>query len=169
MRKLNDCRIVPPYPFGIPTLRGYPSPVAAAHDASAIPLKRRVTPVAYVPPEIRSRTYRRLHDCLFIPNFETVAEVVEARRLVYEYEALRSGTASTRDNYRVMPYRRRSRYESRLTSPLAIGFMLAFIPPLAVSFVWSSKHFEHPAKIAITVYGMFTFVALLVAGFLSFT
>ena len=169
MRKLNDCQIVPPYPFGIPTLRGYPSPTATAHDASAIPLKRRATPVAYKPPVTRSRTYRRLHDCLFIPNFETVAEVVEARRLVYEYEALRSGTAGTRDNYRVMPYRRRSRHESPLTRPLAIGFMLAFIPPLAVSFVWSSKHFEHPAKIAITVYGMFTFVALLVAGFLSFT
>jgi hypothetical protein len=37
-------------------------------------------------------------------------------------------------------------------------------PPLAVSLVWSSKHFAHPAKVAITIYGMFTFVALLAAA-----
>lgn len=153
MRKLNDCQIVGPYPFGIPTLQGNPPPVGRAHEEPAIPLKRRVAPVSYAPPSVRSRSYRQLHDCLFIPNFQTVAELVDARRYILEYESLG----------RRRPWRR----ESRLTSPLAIGLMLAFLPPLAVSLVWSSKHFAQPAKVAITVYGMFTFVALLVAAFLG--
>lgn len=85
-------------------------------------------------------------------------ELFEARRFLYEYESL------GREPQAQLPVKR----DARLTSPLAIGLMLAFIPPLAVTLVWSSKHFAQPAKVAITIYGMFTFMALLVAAFFGF-
>ena len=153
MRRLNDCHVIYPAPFELPTLRGYPPPVPSVYEAPAVSAKRRSTPVPYGPPVVRSRTQRRLHDCRFIPNFETALELFEARRFVYEYESLGRPPQP--------PVQR----ESRLTSPLAIGLMLAFMPPLAVTLVWSSKHFAQPAKVAITIYGMFTFVALLAATF----
>lgn len=153
LRRLNDCHVIYPAPFELPTLRGFPPPVPSACEPPPAALRRRITPVSYTPPAVRSRTYRRLHDCRFIPNFTTAMELFEARRFVYEYESL--GREPRKPLTR----------ESPLSSPLGIGLMLAFIPPLAVALVWSSKHFAQPAKIAITIYGMFTFMALLVAAF----
>lgn len=130
-------------------MRGSPPPAPARHQSEfPTPSQRRVTPISYTPPPIRSRTYRRFHDCLFIPNIEDVAELVDARRRILGLESAYRGRSP-------------SRREPKYTSPLAIGLMLAFMPPLAVSLVWSSRHFVHSAKVAITIYGMFTFVALL--------
>lgn len=152
MRRLNDCQIIYPAPFELPTLRGYPPPPPVARDVSTAEQKRRGTSATYLPPPVRTRSHRRLHDCRFVPNYETAVELVEARRFVCEYDALARAAQP------------RSRREPSLTSPLAIGLLLAFVPPLAVTLVWSSKHFAHSAKVAITIYGMFTFVALLVAA-----
>ena len=150
MARLNECQILAPYPFGIPTLRGYPPPPARRQSEFPAPSQRRVTPISYTPPPIRSRTYRRFHDCLFIPNIEDVAELVDARRRILGLESEYFG-------------RNASKVAPKFTSPLAIGLMLAVMPPLAVALVWSSRHFAHTAKVAITIYGMFTFVSLLVA------
>jgi hypothetical protein len=105
--------------------------------------------IVLAPPPVRSPSYRRLHDCLFVPNIEEVMELVEARRLINGRE---QNFAPTKSNV-----------EPAFTSPLAIGIALAFMPPLAVSLVWSSRHFNHAAKVAITVYGMFTFAMSLIA------
>jgi len=91
---------------------------------------------------------------MFLPNFDDVAEFVEARRRILELDS------------KVHP-RHIAKREPRFTSPLVIGLMLAVLPPLAVTLVWSSPHFVHAAKVAVTIYGMFTFVALLATVMLA--
>jgi hypothetical protein len=85
---------------------------------------------------------------MFLPNVDDVIEFAEARRRMLELDSK-------------PPRRHTASREPRFTSPLAIGLMLAVVPPLAVTLVWSSPHFVYPAKVAITLYGMFTLVALL--------
>jgi hypothetical protein len=85
---------------------------------------------------------------MFLPNVDDIVEFVEARRRLLELDSK-------------FPRRHKAKREPRFTSPLAIGLMLAVVPPLAVTLVWSSPHFVYPAKVAITLYGMFTFVAML--------
>ena len=147
--RLNECQIIGPYPFGIPTLRGYPPPAPSRQPSfHQRPTQRRAPPLASAPVPVRSPSYRRFHNCMFLPNFDDVAEFVEARRRILELDS------------KVHP-RHIAKREPRFTSPLVIGLMLAVLPPLAVTLVWSSPHFVHAAKVAVTIYGMFTFVALL--------
>ncbi len=149
MPRLNECQIIGPYPFGIPTLRGYPPPAPARQPTVFTkPTPRRATPSTPAPVSVRSPSYRKFHNCMFLPNVHDIVEFVDARRRLLELDSQ-------------FPRRRIAKREPRFTSPLAIGLMLAVMPPLAVALVWSSPHFVHPAKVAITLYGMFTLVALL--------
>ena len=152
MRKFNDCHMLSTRPVKIPTLRNYPPPpsrplssprIAQRMPSQRPPQARR----ASVPPPVRSESYRRKHDCLFVPNLEAVAEGIEARR-----EQPRSESAA-----------RDRDIQSWFLNPLAIGLMLTLLPPLAVALVCLSPRFSHTAKVAVTVYGMFALVALLVA------
>lgn len=52
-------------------------------------------------------------------------------------------------------------------SPLTIGLLLAFLPPVAVALVWQSPHFGRSGRIAVTAYGMFAFVAMLAAAVIA--
>ena len=150
MSRLKDRLKLGRYPIGIPTLRGYPPAASARRPSQRPPSQRRAAPISSAPLPIRSRSYRRKHDCLFIPNFEELAELVDARRSV-------RGFVSAADAQQGL------QRQTRFTSPLAIGLALAFMPPVAVALVWSSPHFGYAAKVAVTVYGAGTFVLMMSA------
>ena len=85
---------------------------------------------------------------MFLPNVDDIVEFVDARRRLLDLDSK-------------VQRRHLAKHEPRFTSPLVIGLMLAVLPPLAVTLVWSSPHFMYAAKVAVTIYGMFTFLALL--------
>ena len=149
MPRLNECQIIGPYPFGIPTLRGYPPPAPSRPPSFyPKPTQRRAQPLANAPVPVRSPSYRKFHNCMFLPNVDDIVEFVDARRRLLELDSK-------------VQRRHHTKHEPRFTSPLVIGLMLAVMPPLAVTLVWSSPHFVYAAKVAVTIYGMFTFIALL--------
>lgn len=154
MRRLSKCQMLGTHPVKIPTLRDYPPPISRSLSSPRVaqrtPSQRPCPPRrASVPPKVRSPSYRRKHDCLFVPNLEAIAEVIEARRQQARVES------DTNDRTAGIP--------ARFLSPLAIGIFLTLLPPVAVALVWLSPHFRHPARVAVTVYGMFALVAVLVA------
>jgi len=148
MARLKDRLKLGRYPIGIPTLRGFPPAAPIRHPSQRPPSQRRAAPISSVPLPIRSRSYRRQHDCLFVPNFEELAELVDARRGIRRL-------ASAADAQQAL------QRQTRFTSPLAIGLALAFMPPVAVALVWSSPHFGFAAKVAVTVYGAGTFALMI--------
>ncbi len=149
MRKFNDCNLFGTRPVKIPTLRDYPPRCARSTVPPPSPRPVSYRPVVSrrqsVPPPVRSRSSQRKHDCLFVPNLGDIEEVINAR-----HGELRPDSVS--------------KANSILTTPLAIGLLLTFLPPVAVALVWHSSHFSHAAKIAVTAYGLFAFLALLGAA-----
>jgi hypothetical protein len=85
-----------------------------------------------------------------IAKFDDFAEIVDARRRIVEFDLGLRGQRTTQP-------------APSFTSPLAIGLLLTVMPPMAVALVWSSPHFAHAARVAVTVYGMFTFMTALAA------
>jgi hypothetical protein len=148
MRKFNDCNFFGTRPVKIPTLRDYPPRCTRSTlpPASPRPISHRPPPSRRqsAPPPARSRSSQRKHDCLFVPNLKEIEEVIDARRGKMRSVAAANATAS-------------------LASPLAIGLLLMFLPPVAVVLVWQSSRFSHAARIAVTTYGMFAFIAMLAA------
>jgi hypothetical protein len=52
-------------------------------------------------------------------------------------------------------------------SPLAMGLLMLFLPPVAVTLVWSSRSFSRAAQIALTVYGSLVTLVLAAAALVS--
>jgi hypothetical protein len=48
--------------------------------------------------------------------------------------------------------------------PIAIGLLMSFAPPLAVTLAWSSPRFSRSAQIALTVYGALMTLVLATAA-----
>ena len=47
-----------------------------------------------------------------------------------------------------------------LDTPLLLGLLMTFIPPLAVTMVWTSARLPRVAQLALTAYGALTTLAL---------
>ncbi len=147
LRKLDHCRIISRSSISFPTLRAYPPPPVEPERKPPPPARRLPAPPTPSPtpsPPVHSRSYRLLHDCMFLPDFDLVEKFVEARR---HMRSARSGAPKERSHEREI---------------LAIGLLVTFLPPLGVTLLWGSRRFSSTAKAAITGYAAFTL--LLAAG-----
>lgn len=149
MRKFAECRLFGMRPFKIPTLRDFPPRVVRTSSLPPSPRPVSQHPVATrrasMPPPVRSRSSQRKHDCMFGPNQRAVEGLIDGQRGELHAAALSAPATA-------------------LLSPLGVGLMLTFLPPVAIVLVWQSPHFSQAARIAVTAYGLLAFVALLVAG-----
>jgi hypothetical protein len=148
VRRLKDCRIM--YrPLRVPTLIAYPPPAPEPARPRPIMALPRVQPPSEAPSwaySPRSSTRRRRRDCVFIPDMDVALQFIEARRLASEAENAESAG---------LP-------RLTLDTPVVLGLLMTFVPPLAVTLVWSSSRFSRTAQLALTTYGALT-MALLAA------
>ncbi|HEY8040021.1 MAG TPA: hypothetical protein VIF15_09520 [Polyangiaceae bacterium] len=152
LRRLGHCRIMQ-RPWGMPTLIAYPPPpYASTRPRPFVSITRAPEPPAPSPwPTVRSRSYRRRHDCVFIPDMEVAVEFLEARRLAAQIE--RGERRKGRPEREERQEQEEEEESATLDDPLALGLLMTFLPPLAVTLVWSSRRFCRAAQIALTLYG----------------
>jgi hypothetical protein len=141
---MKDCRIMVRR-WGMPTLIAYPPPPPEAARARPILALRRVTtpvPSARITPWEERSARRRRRDCVFIPDMDVALQFVEARRRALEV----GRAAALEDALPTVP-------TNGMDSPLVLGLLMLFAPPLAVTLVWSNRRLPRAAQIALTVYG----------------
>jgi hypothetical protein len=143
---MRKCRVMPQFPFGLRTEPGFPAPpppplepiIARAPSPRPAPSE----PPPPIPRSKRSRSWRLLHDCLCLPDYHVMKAFYDARRRVEEIE---------------------TRERMWTESPVAIGLLLTFLPPLGVTLLWASHRLSRTAKIGVTAYAAtITVAALLV-------
>jgi hypothetical protein len=79
---------------------------------------------------------------VFIPDMDVALQFVEARRRALEV----GRAAALEDALPTVP-------TNGMDSPLVLGLLMLFAPPLAVTLVWSNRRLPRAAQIALTVYG----------------
>jgi hypothetical protein len=157
VRRLKDCRIM--YrPLRVPTLIAYPPPAPEPARPRPIMALPRVQPPSEAPSwaySPRSSTRRRRRDCVFIPDMDVALQFIEARRLASEAAGVRARKDAENAESAGLP-------RLTLDTPVVLGLLMTFVPPLAVTLVWSSSRFSRTAQLALTTYGALT-MALLAA------
>jgi hypothetical protein len=155
VRRMKDCRIM--YrPLRLPTLIAYPPPPpepARPRPIMALP-RVEVQDAPSWASSPRSSTRRRRRDCVFIPDMDLALQFIEARRLAEEEAGVRARQRGRDDLIAAgLP-------QWSLDTPVVLGLLMTFLPPLAVTLVWSSRRFSRTAQIALTLYGGFTMVLM---------
>ena len=127
----------------VPTLIAYPPPPAEPARPRPILAMPRVEAAAPSVPwsEVRSPRRRR-RDCVFIPDMDIAIQFIEARRRAAGMDRVRE------DHALALP--------TLWDTPLVLGVLMTFAPPLAVTMLWSSSRFPRTAQIALTLYGALT-------------
>ncbi|HEY5240051.1 MAG TPA: hypothetical protein VIJ22_01235 [Polyangiaceae bacterium] len=151
VRRMKHCRImVGRWP--VPTLIAYPPPPPDdARPRHILALPRVQTPVPEAPaaPREERSARRRRRDCIFIPDMDVALQFIEARRQA-------AGPSRARAFDEPLPMLP----TTGLDTPLLLGLLMTFIPPLAVTMVWTSARLPRVAQLALTAYGALTTLAL---------
>jgi hypothetical protein len=162
VRRMKQCRIW--YrPAGMPTLIAYPPPPPERRASTPLlgSVRERTTPATPAEsieaewPPLRPRTSRRRRDCVFIPDMDIAMQFIEARRFAAELAGGRDRRDRDEALVPALPV-------STWSSPIAIGLLMTFLPPLAVTLVWYSPSVPRAAQLALTAYG--TLVTLVLAA-----
>jgi hypothetical protein len=128
----------------VPTLRGFPPPpFVLAPSPLLSPYDSRQSREAPAPYRPRSRSYRKLHDCQYIPDMSMALQFLNARRATAVPAPLRPDPAP-----------------SALGLAVAVGLLMTVAPPVAVTIVWATPMFPRPAQLALTAYGALVTLAL---------
>jgi hypothetical protein len=149
-RRLRHCQLIE-RGWSIPTLRGFPPPPFKLSPSPLLsPGFERDTRPPPEPYRPRSRSYRLLHDCQYIPDMSVALQILNARRATEP----RSKAARPATEAGAGP--------DALRMALAIGLLMTVAPPVAVTVVWATPTFSRTAQLALTAYG--ALVTLAMAG-----
>ncbi len=147
---MKHCRImVGRWP--VPTLIAYPPPPpddARPRHILALPRVQTPVPEAVAVPREERSARRRRRDCVFIPDMDVALQFIEARR-----QAAGLSARAFDEPLPMLP-------TTGLDTPLVLGLLMTFIPPLAVTMVWTSARLPRVAQLALTAYGALTTLAL---------
>jgi hypothetical protein len=134
-RRLRHCQLIQ-RGWSVPTLRGFPPPPYMPSPAPFWPREARETHEPPAPYQRRSRSYRKLHDCHYIPDMSAALQFLSARR------AVAAPAPVPRDDA-----------PGSLRMAIAIGLLMTVAPPVAITVVWATPAFSRTAQLALTAYG----------------